>query len=171
MHVDIEPILTGHRPARRAKHGATLVSIHLPIPHTFVPSHPPFPTPNLDPTLRSLHAPIGCPKGSWRPLAPDGMDRSVALGVAVLALLSFSSPAQAAWVLNAGAEVRASNAQHGFLTAQNNAAQALIQLDGNLVSDGEMPARANHFCNLSAIAWYSIKYWADGWVVWGFAAI
>jgi len=80
-------------------------------------------------------------------MAPDGMDRSVALGVAVLALLSFSSPAQAAWVLNAGAEVRASNAQHGFLTAQNNAAQALIQLDGNLVSQRWRDACRICFCN------------------------
>ena len=57
------------------------------------------------------------------------------LALAALSLLSLSSPARAAWQLTAGNEVRAfsSSARHGFLTAQNNAAEALIQLDGNLV--------------------------------------
>jgi len=62
-----------------------------------------------------------------------GMARPLAL--VALSLLSLSSPARAAWQLTAGNEVRAfsSSARHGFLTAQNNAAEALIQLDGNLV--------------------------------------
>ena len=61
------------------------------------------------------------------------------LALAVLSLLSLSSPTRAAWELIAGNEVRAfsSSAQHGFLTAQNDAAQALIQLDGNLVRSEE----------------------------------
>ena len=61
------------------------------------------------------------------------------LALAALSLLSLSSPTRAAWELIAGNEVRAfsSSAQHGFLTAQNNAAQAIIQADGNPVSEEE----------------------------------
>jgi len=77
--------------------------------------------------------PRQCPKRSVAPTASGGMARPLAL--AALSLLSLSSPARAAWQLTAGNEVRAfsSSARHGFLTAQNNAAEALIQLDGNLV--------------------------------------
>ena len=59
------------------------------------------------------------------------------LALAALSLLSLSSPARAAWVLNAGTEVIRAFSSHGFLTAQNNAAQAIIQADGNPVSEEE----------------------------------